>query len=143
MSVKTTISGNVGKTPKLSKVTLKDGSSKDVCSFSVASSDYRRVGDDFEQIGETAWVECNLWGDKASHLIKVLQKGMPVIVTGAETLRKNEDNGQVYINRIMNVEQIGLNLLSPRVEEIKLRPAKEGENEAPDAAEASDSNIPF
>lgn len=133
MSKKSTINGNIGKQPVLSKLTRKDGSSVSVCNFSIASTDYKRIIDDagnasFEQVGETAWVDCCYWGDKAETLIKNLQKGMPVIVSGTETLRKNEKDGQVYINCVLDVENISLNLLSTRVEEIKLRPAKESES---------------
>ena len=147
MSIQNIVTGNVGNIPTFKNVPLKDGSTVPVCNFSLASSDYRRVGDDFEQIGETAWLECNLWGDKAESLAKVLQKGMPIVVIGTEQLRKNtttDENGQTktYTNRLLNVERIALNLLSPRIEEIKLRPKKEGAAPAdPETSTASD--IPF
>ncbi|MBO4576959.1 MAG: single-stranded DNA-binding protein [Neisseriaceae bacterium] len=142
MSIQNIVTGNVGNIPTFKNVPLKDGSTVPVCNFSLASSDYRRVGNnDYEQIGETAWLECNLWGDKAESLAKVLQKGMPIVVIGTEQTRKNEKDGQTYINRVLNVERIALNLLSPRIEEIKLR-AKEGSAPAdPETSTASD--IPF
>ena len=150
MSIQSIVTGNVGNIPTFKNVPRKDGSTIPVCNFSLASSDYRRVGDDdFEQIGETAWLECNLWGDKAESLAKVLQKGMPLVVVGTEQLRKNtttDENGQTktYINRVLNVERIALNLLSPRIEAIKLRPAKEGAAPAdPETSTTNESDIPF
>lgn len=157
MSVKTTITGNLGKKITLSKVSLNNGKSEDVCNFSVASTPYKRTVDaaghtSYEQKGETAWIDCTVWGARASGLAKLLQKGMPVILSGTEVLRKNEDSdGKVYVNRTLVVEQIGLNLFSNRVGAettedgstiIKLRPASAGES--PDtAAEEKDGDIPF
>ena len=149
MSIQITVTGNVGNIPTFKNIPRKDGTTVPVCNFSLASSDYRRVGDDdFEQVGETAWLECSYFGDKAESLAKVLQKGMPLIGRGREQLRKSiiEKDGQTqtYTNRVLNVEQIGLNLLSPRIEVIKLRPAKEGGAPAdPETSTANESDIPF
>ena len=145
MSIQITVTGNVGNIPTFKNIPRKDGTTVPVCNFSLASSNYRRVGDDdFEQIGETAWLECSYFGDKAESLAKVLQKGMPLIVLGREHLRKSEKDDKTYINRVLNVEQVGLNLLSPRIETIKLRPAKEGAAPAdPETSTADESDIPF
>lgn len=145
MSIQITVTGNVGNIPTFKNIPRKDGTTVPVCNFSLASSNYRRVGDDdFEQIGETAWLECSYFGDKAESLAKVLQKGMPLIVLGREHLRKSEKDDKTYINRVLNVEQIGLNLLSPRIEVIKLRPAKEGAAHSdPETSTANESDIPF
>ncbi|MBR1819347.1 MAG: single-stranded DNA-binding protein [Neisseriaceae bacterium] len=141
------ISGNVGNNPTFTNVTRKDGSSVPVCNFSLASSDYRRIVDDagnveFKQIGETIWLDCRLWGNRAERLTKMLVKGMPVTVLARNIeLHKTEKDGQTYSNLIIDVENVSVSLLSPRVEEIKLRPASAGE--APDTAAEKDGDIPF
>ena len=139
------ISGNVGNNPTFTNVSRKDGSSVPVCNFSLASSDYKRTVDDaghvkFDQIGETVWFDCRLWGAKAEKLTKVLQKGMPVVVLSRSiSLRKTEKDGQEYKNLVVDADDVLVSLLANRVEEVKLRPVKEGD--APDTA--SESDIPF
>lgn len=143
------ISGNVGNNPTFTNVSRKDGSSVPVCNFSLASSDYKRTVDDagnvkFDQIGETVWFDCRLWGAKAEKLTKTLQKGMPVVVLSRSiSLRKTktEKDGQEqeYKNLVVDADDVLVSLLANRVEEVKLRPAKEGD--APDTA--SESDIPF
>ena len=142
------ISGNVGNNPTFTNVSRKDGSSVPVCNFSLASSDYKRTVDDagnvkFDQIGETVWFDCRLWGAKAEKLTKTLQKGMPVVVLSRSiSLRKTEKDGQEYKNWVVDADDVLVSLLANRVEEVKLRPAKEGD--APDTANtASESDMPF
>ena len=109
---------------------------------------YKRTVDDaghvkFDQIGETVWFDCRLWGVKAEKLTKTLQKGMPVVVLSRSiSLRKTEKDGQEYKNLVVDADDVLVSLLANRVEEVKLRPAKEGD--APDTANtASESDMPF
>ena len=142
------INGNVGNNPTFTNVSRKDGSTVPVCNFSLASSDYKRTVDDagnvkYDQLGETVWFDCRLWGAKAEKLTKMLQKGMPVVVLARSiSLRKTEKDGQEYKNLVVDADDVLVSLLANRVETVTLRPAKEGE--APDTANtASESDIPF
>lgn len=142
------INGNVGNNPTFTNVSRKDGSTVPVCNFSLASSDYKRTVDDagnvkYDQLGETVWFDCRLWGTKAEKLTKMLQKGMPVVVLARSiSLRKTEKDGQEYKNLVVDADDVLVSLLANRVETVTLRPAKEGE--APDTANtASESDIPF
>ncbi|MBR3425924.1 MAG: single-stranded DNA-binding protein [Neisseriaceae bacterium] len=142
------ISGNVGNNPTFTNVSRKDGTSVPVCNFSLASSDYRRTVDDagnvdFKQVGETIWLDCRLWGSRAERLTKMLVKGMPVTVLARNIeLHKTEKDGQTYSNLIVDVENVSVSLLSPRIEKVELRPAQAGET--PDtAATETNSDIPF
>ncbi|MBR2251086.1 MAG: single-stranded DNA-binding protein [Neisseriaceae bacterium] len=142
------ISGNVGNNPTFTNVSRKDGTSVPVCNFSLASSDYRRNVDDagnvdFKQVGETIWLDCRLWGSRAERLTKMLVKGMPVTVLARNIeLHKTEKDGQTYSNLIVDVENVSVSLLSPRIEKVELRPAQAGET--PDtAATETNSDIPF
>ena len=141
MSIQIKISGNIGQNPTYKSINRSDGSVGEVCNFSVGSSDYKRITDEagnasYEQVGETTWVECEFWGKQAQHLAKIMQKGMPVIVSGSEYYSTYEKDGQKVIARHLRVEDVSLNLMSSRIEQIMLAPAKSA---APSSADSADS----
>ena len=141
MSISVNISGNVGQNPTYKSINRPDGSVGEVCNFSVGSNDYKRISDEagnvsYEQVGETTWVECEFWGKQAQHLAKVIQKGMPVIVSGNEYYSTYEKDGQKVIARHLRVENVSLNLMSSRIEQITLKPAKQA-----DSAENTDTPL--
>ncbi|MBQ9619611.1 MAG: single-stranded DNA-binding protein [Neisseriaceae bacterium] len=141
MSISINVSGNVGQNPTYKSINRSDGSVGEVCNFSVGSNDYKRISDEagnvsYEQVGETTWVECEFWGKQAQHLAKVIQKGMPVIVSGNEYYSTYEKDGQKVIARHLRVENVSLNLMSSRIEQITLKPAKQA-----DSAENTDTPL--
>lgn len=84
-----TIIGNIGKDPELKK-TAKDVS---YANMSIAVS--KRYKD---QSGETKtvtnWFNFTLWGKKAEALVKFIQKGTKLAVTGELTTREREVEGK-------------------------------------------------
>ena len=141
MSISINVSGNVGQNPTYKSINRSDGSVGEVCNFSVGSNDYKRISDEagnvsYEQVGETTWVECEFWGKQAQHLAKVIQKGMPVIVSGNEYYSTYEKDGQKVIALHLRVENVSLNLMSSRIEQITLKPAKQA-----DSAENTDTPL--
>ena len=129
MSIQNKISGNIGQSPTYKSIQRSDGTTGEVVNFSVGSSDYKRITDDagnvsYEQVGETIWIECEYWGKQAQHLAKIMQKGMPVMVSGNEYLSTYEKDGQKVVARHLRVEEVALNLMSNRIEQITLKPAK-------------------
>lgn len=79
------ISGGLGKDPEFRQT--QGGSS--VLSFSVAVSDRRRNGQEWEDV--THWVDVVMFGKRAESLSKILRKGMKVTVGGKLSQSRWED----------------------------------------------------
>ena len=86
MAIELTVRGNLGQNIAYKEI-LRNGEQSAVVNFSIASTDYRNeIIDGQEQLvaGKTEWLECEYWNRQAQKLSTVLQKGMPVTVTGRE-----------------------------------------------------------
>ena len=80
MSNKIQITGNVGKDPELRFTP----SGKPVLGFSVADTPrrYNRDSGEWEDAGETLWLNVSLWDRKAETMAEHVVKGVRVMVTG-------------------------------------------------------------
>lgn len=93
--------GNLGRDCRTAQV-----SGTDVCNFTVA------VKSGYGQNEETLWIDCALWGQRASGgLVQYLMKGQQVAVTGELGTREwTNDQGETKTQltcRVNNVTLIG------------------------------------
>lgn len=89
MSVnKVIILGRIGKKPVLKST----GSGIDVCSFSVATSERKKVGDTYEE--QTEWHNVTAWRKTAENCAQYLDKGQLVYIEGKLTTQKWEKDGE-------------------------------------------------
>ena len=128
MAIELTVRGNLGQNIAYKEI-LRNGEQSTVVNFSIASTDYRNeIVDGKEQLvpGKTEWLECEYWNRQAQQLGAVLQKGMPVTVTGREIVYSyiDKDGREVATSKI-RVERIYLNLESSRIEAVTLRPPRQ------------------
>ncbi len=100
------VMGNLGQDPEL-RFTQ---SQTPVCTFSVATTDYR-TGQDGQKIEQTEWHRIVVWGKTAENCSKYLAKGRSVLVEGKLQTRNWEDKqGQKrYVTEIVaqNVQFVG------------------------------------
>lgn len=136
MSIDLKIRGNLGQNITLKKIQRSGGEEATVLNFSIASTEYRPDNSSGERryvAGHTEWVECEYWERRAEHLAGILVKGLPVTITGRESIGSYEKDGVVHRTRKIRVEDIYLNLDSTRIESVTLRPPRPNDSEADDA----------
>ena len=136
MSIDLKIRGNLGQNITLKKIQRSGGEEATVLNFSIASTEYRPDNSSGERryvAGHTEWVECEYWERRAEHLAGILVKGLPVTITGRESIGSYEKDGVVHRTRKIRVEDIYLNLDSTRIESVTLRPPRPNDSEAEDA----------
>ena len=146
MAIELTVRGNLGQNIAYKEI-LRNGEQSAVVNFSIASTDYRNeIIDGQEQLvaGKTEWLECEYWNRQAQKLSTVLQKGMPVTVTGREIVYTytNKDGLEVTARKI-RVDRIYLILESSRIEAVTLRPPRQADNTAAATSSDADEKIPF
>lgn len=140
MSIDLTIRGNLGQNITLKKIKRPNGEDATVLNFSIASTEYRQDNSSGERCyvaGATEWVECEYWDRKAEHLANLLVKGMPVTLTGRESIGSYEKEGVLQRTRKIRVDNVYLNLDSSRIESVSLRPPRTNENNASETDEDS------
>jgi len=140
MSIDLTIRGNLGQNITLKKIKRPNGEDATVLNFSIASTEYRQDNSSGERryvAGATEWVECEYWDRKAEHLANLLVKGMPVTLTGRESIGSYEKEGVLQRTRKIRVDNVYLNLDSSRIESVSLRPPRTNENNASETDEDS------
>jgi single-strand DNA-binding protein len=89
--------GRLGKDARLGNV-----SGKAVLNFSVGTD----VG--FGQNKKTVWVECAIWGDRATKLEPFLKKGQAVTAIGEGDMRSWQSANGSGVSLTCNVQQITL-----------------------------------
>ena len=140
MSIQLTVRGNLGQNCELKEIKRNDGETGFVLNFSVASTRYKRQNidgqDRYVPDGPVEWIDCEIWGRQAQNLIKVLAKGMPVVIEGEQRIEFYEKDGQKIKARKLRVENIYLNLASERIENVALKPPRTAEG-------ADDGETPF
>ena len=107
-----TLTGNIGQKPELKK-SAKGAS---YLQFSLA------VNDDFKPQGATEYTKRTIWfnlvvfGQKAEALVKILDKGIRVKVSGKIQMKKVEDNGpqKGHSHPELVVMQVDLAPLAPK-----------------------------
>ncbi len=101
-----TVMGNLGQDPELRYTQ----SQTPVCTFSVATTDYR-TGQDGQKIEQTEWHRIVVWGKMGENCSKYLAKGRSVLVEGKLQTRNWEDKqGQKrYVTEVVaqNVQFVG------------------------------------
>lgn len=139
MSVEIKVRGNLGQNLNLRAVNNPARSEPNlVLNFSIASQQFKRKADGsgFEPVGDVEWLECEYWNRNASHLHKILQKGMPIVAIGEERMETYQDkNGATVRVRKLRVEELYI-VPSDRIESIVMRAAKRepSETAAPEPA---------
>ena len=126
MAVQIYVRGNLGQNFNLRPVQIanRDEASM-VLNFSVASPTFKRQNDGtYEQV-HTEWIECEYWNRRASHLHKILAKGMPVFIIGEERYENyiNKDGVEVHARRV-RVDDVFIDL-NERIESITMRAKRE------------------
>lgn len=132
MSVEIQARGNLGSNIVYKTITRKDNNDTgEVLNFSIASTDYQRKFVDGQETfapGNTEWIECEYWHKNAKQVAQIMQKGMPVTITGREMIHFYEKNGQQVKTRRIRVDRLYLNLESTRIESITLKPTRSEQN---------------
>lgn len=107
-----TIVGSLGRDPELRFTT----GGRSLCSFTVAVSDRRKVGDDWKE--DTSWVDVTCWASLAENVAATCSKGTRVVVTG----RIKQDNwddketGQKRSKLAVTADEVGVSLRWARAE---------------------------
>ena len=117
--------GNLGDSPKLKNVDVKNGSFT-VTSMRVMFGRYGQNEEgEVEQIGGF-WREVEIYGNKAEACAKHLRKGSRVLVIGEERefTAKDEDGREVQVIKVV-AEDVALQL--SRIESITYTPARSRE----------------
>lgn len=143
MAVRLFVRGNLGQNFDLKPIqTANDQSPAMVLNFSVAAPFFKRNSEGKNEIIHTEWIECEYWNRRATHLYKVLKKGMPVLLVGDERHESyTNSSGQEVHVRKLRVEEIYIEP-SERIESITLRPPRSPSQEG--AMVADDSvNMPY
>jgi len=102
---KVIIQGNLGHDPEMRATK----SQKAVANFSVATTDYRTVGDEKQEF--TEWHKIIAWDKTAENCAKYLRKGSSVLVEGRLQTRswEDKDGSKKYTTEIVanNVQFLG------------------------------------
>lgn len=94
-----TFAGRVGRNAEVRHT----GNDKTVANFSLAVDEYAGQGEK-----KTLWVDCALWGDRATKLSIYLTKGTPVAVSGRVGIRTYESNGETRAALTLAVSDVTL-----------------------------------
>lgn len=142
--------GHLGKDPE-----LRQAGETPVCKFSVASTERRKVGNDWQDV--TDWVTVEVWGKKAEFCAKDLRRGAFVSVSGTlstETWTDNQgkdrytlkckaaDGGVTYPKQPGNDQSGDDRGRSGGRDERRPEPAKPAGRQAPKPA-PPDDDVPF
>jgi single-strand DNA-binding protein len=125
--------GNVGKDPEMRYTP----SGQAVTSFSVATNRQYTTGNG-EQVKETIWFRVTTWGKQAEVCNQYVKKGMKVLVEGRLTPDKETGGPRIWGDPPKASFEMSANtvrFLSARGEV--------DHNEAPDAGEIPEDDIPF
>lgn len=106
------IEGNIGQAPELRHT--QNG--KPVLSFSVAHTPRRKNHDtgQYEDAGDTLWMNVSVWEGEAEHLARVLEKGTLVVVKGEPVLRKWEKGDRSGVNLEIKYPRVSVSHRPPR-----------------------------
>lgn len=136
-----TVTGNVGSVV-FKRINKKNGEQGSVMELSLASNHTKKegTGDNAKYtVLSTDWYNCELWGNNAEHLSKVIQKGAPLRVEGWEEISTYEKDGETQVSRKILINRIYLSLNS-RIESITLK--KSNPTDHTDPAEQDLDDIP-
>jgi single-strand DNA-binding protein len=93
-----TFAGRIGRNAE-----VKNVSDKTVANFSLAVDEYAGQGEK-----KTLWIDCALWGDRATKLSLYLTKGTPVAVSGRVGVRTYDSNGETRAALTLRVSEVTL-----------------------------------
>ena len=144
MSVQLSVRGNLGAEFTLRPVASpKNDEASIVLNFSIASPNFKRNAEGKSEVVSTEWISCEYWNRDAAHLHKILQVGMPVLVTGEERYETytNRDGIEVRVRKL-RVQDVFI-VPTERVEAIKLRPKREQSQDSNQAEADADDDIPM
>lgn len=99
-----TFAGNLGQDCRTSSIQTNNGDLP-VCNFSVGVRK-RKKGDDGKHL--TLWIDCALWGNRATALSQYLVKGQKVTVSGEVDVESYQKDGQTIPKMTLNVSNITL-----------------------------------
>lgn len=93
-----TFAGRIGRNAE-----VRNTNDKTVANFSVAVDEYAGQGEK-----KTLWIDCALWGDRATKLSLYLTKGTPVAVSGRVGVRTYDSNGETRAALTLRVSDVTL-----------------------------------
>lgn len=129
-----TFAGRVGRNAEVRHT----GNDRTVANFSLAVDEYAGQGEK-----KTLWVDCALWGDRATKLSIYLTKGTPVAVSGRVGIRTYESNGETRAALTLAVSDVTLlGSKSDDRQEPAAKPAARKQSEKPPEDDFND-DIPF
>lgn len=119
-----TVAGWVAKTPELRIAADKS----EWTTVRVASTPRRRKADGQWTDGKTEWFEVKAWGDLAQNVVKSIERGNPVIVTGRlATDEWQTADGADRKNLVIHAQAIGHDLVRGRSTFVRVRHESGGE----------------
>lgn len=126
------LTGNLGRDPE-----LRAHNGDNILNFAIG------VAIGTKDKPETMWVDCALWGKRATSLQPYLGKGMRVTVSGPIKLEEYKAKDGTMKSRLrLSVDQLDL---PPKNDQSSTAPAESRQNAAaaPGAAGDMDDDIPF
>ena len=126
------LTGNLGRDPE-----LRNHNGDNILNFAIG------VAIGTKDKPETMWVDCALWGKRATSLQPYLGKGMRVTVSGPIKLEEYKAKDGTMKSRLrLSVDQLDL---PPKNDQSSTAPAEPRQNAAaaPGSAADMDDDIPF
>jgi single-strand DNA-binding protein len=131
--------GNLGRDPEL-RYTPQG---TPVCSFSMATNE-RRKDKNGEMQDQTTWFRVTLWNRQAETAAQYLQKGRPVYIEGRLRVEEYTDrDGKQRHSLEVNATDMQFIGGGRNEGEAPIERAAAAPGHAPEAADASDDDIPF
>ena len=131
--------GNLGRDPEL-RYTPQG---TPVCSFSMATNE-RRKDKNGEMQDQTTWFKVTLWNRQAETAAQYLQKGRPVYIEGRLRVEEYTDrDGKQRHSLEVNATDMQFIGGGRNEGEAPMERAAAAPGRAPEAADASDDDIPF
>lgn len=125
-----TIVGSLGRDPELRFTT----GGRSLCSFTVAVSDRRKVGDEWKE--DTSWVDVTAWGTLAENVAASCSKGTRVVVSGRikQDSWDDKETGQKRSKIAVVADEVGPSLRWARAEIERIEREKTQASHPPEEA---------